>query len=42
VEQRGPDDPEYLRRLGRIFLVSRIELVILILVVIDMAIKPGL
>ena len=42
VEERGADDPEYQRRLSRIFLVSRIELVLLIAVVIDMAIKPGL
>jgi uncharacterized membrane protein len=42
VEERGPDDPEYQRRLNRIFFVSRIELVLLILVVLDMAIKPGL
>jgi uncharacterized membrane protein len=42
VDERGPDDPEYLRRLSRIFVVSRIELVLLILVVLDMAVKPGL
>jgi uncharacterized membrane protein len=42
VEERGPDDPEYQRRLGRVFLISRIELVLLILVVLDMAVKPGL
>jgi uncharacterized membrane protein len=42
VEERGPEDPEYLRRLARIFFVSRIELIILILVVLDMTIKPGL
>ena len=42
VEERGPEDPEYLRRLGRIFVVSRIELLLLILVVLDMAVKPGL
>src|SRR3954466_5760862 len=42
VDERGPDDPEYLRRLTRIFLVSRIELVLLILVVLEMAVKPGL
>ncbi len=42
AEERGADDPEYQRRLSRIFIVSRIELVLLILVVIDMAIKPGL
>jgi uncharacterized membrane protein len=42
VEERGPDDPEYQRRLGRIFVVSRIELLLLILVVLDMTVKPGL
>ena len=42
VDQRGPEDPEYQRRLSRIFLISRIELLALILVVLDMAVKPGL
>jgi uncharacterized membrane protein len=42
VEERGPDDPEYQRRLRRTFLISRIELVLLILVVLDMTVKPGL
>jgi uncharacterized membrane protein len=42
VDERGPEDPEYRSRLRRIFLVSRIELVLLILVVLDMAVKPGL
>ena len=42
AEERGPEDAEYQRRLSRIFVVSRIELVLLILVVLDMAIKPGL
>jgi uncharacterized membrane protein len=42
LEERGADDPEYQRRLRRIFVVSRIELVLLILVVLDMAVKPGL
>jgi len=42
VEERGPDDPEYQRRLRRIFLVSRIELLLLILVALDMTVKPGL
>ena len=41
VEERGPDDPEYLRRLRRVFLVSRIELTLRILV-LDMTVKPGL
>jgi uncharacterized membrane protein len=42
VDERGPEDPEYLRRISRIFVVSRIELLLLILVVLDMAVKPGL
>jgi len=42
VEERGPEDAEYQRRLAGIFLVSRIELVLLILVVLDMRVKPGL
>jgi uncharacterized membrane protein len=42
VDDVGPEDPGYQRRLARIFLVSRIELVLLILVVLDMAVKPGL
>ena len=40
LEERGPDDPEYQSRLARVFLVSRIELVLLILVVLDMTVKP--
>lgn len=42
VDERGPEDPEYQRRLKRIFLISRIELLLLILVVLDMTVKPGL
>jgi uncharacterized membrane protein len=42
VDDRGPEDAEYQRRLSRIFLVSRIELILLVLVVLDMAVKPGL
>jgi uncharacterized membrane protein len=42
VEERGPEDAQYQRRLARIFLISRIELVLLILVVLDMTVKPGL
>lgn len=42
VDERGPDDPEFRHRLSRIFLVSRIELLLLILVVLDMTVKPGL
>jgi len=42
LEDRGPEDAEYQRRLARVFLISRIELTLLILVVLDMTIKPGL
>ncbi len=42
VEERGPEDAEYQRRLARIFVVSRIELLLLIMVVLDMTVKPGL
>jgi uncharacterized membrane protein len=41
VEQYGIDSPQATARLQRIFLVSRIELVFLLLVVLDMALKPG-
>src|SRR5215218_1286559 len=41
VEQYGPDSPQAMARLQKIFLVSRIELVLLLLVVLDMALKPG-
>ena len=41
MEERGEDDAEVQRRLSRLFLVSRIELVLLISVVLVMALKPG-
>jgi hypothetical protein len=41
VEQYGIDSPQAMERLQRIFLISRIELVLLLLVVLDMALKPG-
>lgn len=40
VEEKGAADPEAQRRIRRILVYSRIELVLLILVVIDMTIKP--
>jgi len=40
LEAKGASDPEYQRRLARIFMVSRVELVLLIIVVLDMVIKP--
>ena len=41
IERYGPDSAQATARLQRIFLVSRVELVFLILVVLDMALKPG-
>jgi uncharacterized membrane protein len=41
IERYGPDSAQATARLQRIFLVSRIELVFLLLVVLDMALKPG-
>lgn len=40
IDERGQDDAEVARRLGRLFLVSRIELVLLISVVLVMTLKP--
>ena len=40
LEANGPEDPGYQARLARVFLISRIELVLLILVVLDMTVKP--
>jgi uncharacterized membrane protein len=37
-----PSDPEVQRRISRVLLFSRIELVLLILIVFDMVVKPGL
>jgi uncharacterized membrane protein len=41
IEREGAESAEAQSRLRRIFLISRIELVLLILVVLDMALKPG-
>jgi uncharacterized membrane protein len=38
----GPESPAVRARIQRIFLVSRIELVLLYLIVLDMVLKPGL
>ena len=38
----GPESPAVRARIQRIFLVSRIELVLLYLIALDMVIKPGL
>jgi len=42
AEERGPDDPEVLRRTKRIFAISRVDLAVILLVVADMVLKPGL
>ena len=41
LESRTFEDPEVQSRLNRIFMISRIELVVLLLIVLDMVIKPG-
>jgi hypothetical protein len=39
--ERDPADPEIQRRIRRILAISRIDLVVLLLVVADMVFKPG-
>ena len=41
VEAQGPESPEAARRIGRILLYSRIELVLLLVVVFMMTVKLG-
>jgi uncharacterized membrane protein len=40
-EQRGAGDPEVQRRIVRLVRVARVDLVVLLLVVVDMVLKPG-
>lgn len=40
-DERGPSDPEVQKRVSRILLISRIEFVLLVLIVLDMVLKPG-
>lgn len=42
TEAGGVESPEAQRRIRRIFLVSRVELVFLLAVVFDMVVKPGM
>lgn len=42
AEERGPADAEVQRRIARVVWVSRIELLLLIVVIFDMVVKPGL
>lgn len=39
--ERGAEDSEVQRRIGRVTTLSRIELVLLVLVILDMVVKPG-
>jgi len=41
AEGHTPDEPEMNRRIRRIVMISRVDLVVLILVVADMVFKPG-
>jgi uncharacterized membrane protein len=41
IDARGADNPEAQLRIARVFLISRIELVILIFIILDMVVKPG-
>ena len=40
--ERGVDDPQVERRTGRVLLLARLELIVLIAVIFDMVVKPGL
>ena len=42
IQERGPEDPEVQSNLAKLFNYSRIELVILIIVVFAMTVKPTL
>ncbi|HYH61657.1 MAG TPA: hypothetical protein VD766_07295, partial [Solirubrobacterales bacterium] len=41
-DERGPEDLEVQARIGRVLMVSRIEFTLLVLIVLDMVLKPGL
>jgi hypothetical protein len=41
LETQGPESPEAIARIRKTLLASRIELVILVLLVFDMVLKPG-
>jgi uncharacterized membrane protein len=41
-DERGPTDPEVQSRIGRLVVISRIELLVIVLIVLDMVLKPGL
>lgn len=41
IEREGPESPEALARIRRILLISRIELVVLMTVIVNMTVKPS-
>lgn len=41
LETEGPEVPGVQERIRRIFVISRVDLIVLVLVVFDMVIKPG-
>jgi uncharacterized membrane protein len=41
-EAKGPEHPEVLARVNRVVVISRIEFFLLVLIVLDMVLKPGL
>jgi uncharacterized membrane protein len=41
AEERGFEDPQVVHRVERIFAISRYDLAVLLLVVVDMVVKPG-
>ena len=41
LEERGVEDAEVQARIKRLFMVSRIDLTVIVLVVVAMVLKPG-
>jgi len=41
MEQRGPEDPETQSTIKQLLAISRIDLVVLVIVVFNMVVKPG-
>ncbi len=39
--EKGAEDPDVQARISRVFLISRIELVVLVFIIFDMVVKPG-
>jgi uncharacterized membrane protein len=42
IDERGIDDPETRRRIRRLTVLGRFDLALLVLIVVDMVLKPGL